>query len=192
MKKKVRVTIIQNEVITLHSISLNLLDAGKNEEIGRKFRWLIPCMAFSAFRIEALCNLFGTQLPLPQKRNFKSMTYIDKVKHISTFLGMKFDINIEPWKTIEEMKDFRNLLVHAKPEEIFFDAEIPTEMENKMALYFGNRPKVDNSVSSKYSEETAERFIKQIDFISGNWSFLCRKHNHNVDEIGSPKYEIIT
>lgn len=98
----------------LESIAINQLENAKSEKEGYRFRWIIPSMAFSVFRVEALCNIYGSQL-FQHWKHFESMSLIGKVTMISEFLEIKVDFSEEPWQSLATMVKFRNTLVHAKP-----------------------------------------------------------------------------
>ncbi|MCP4971910.1 MAG: hypothetical protein GY932_15125, partial [Arcobacter sp.] len=99
----------------LISIVINLLNMAKETPDGHKFKFLIPSMSFSAFTIEAMCNTYGSQL-FKDLFQFKSTSFIGKIIMISDKLGIDTDFSKEPWQTINKIKNFRNRLVHAKPE----------------------------------------------------------------------------
>ncbi len=67
----------------------------KKEEDGHRSRWIVPSMAFSAFRVEALCNIYGSQL-FPHWDHFESTSFIGKIARISEFLKIEVDFSRQP------------------------------------------------------------------------------------------------
>jgi len=58
-------------------------------------------MAFSAFRMEAICNLYGNHL-FPHWEHFESTSFIGKIVMISEFLKINIDFSKDPWQTIKK------------------------------------------------------------------------------------------
>lgn len=184
--KKIKVTRVENDIFFLSSIASNQLTKGKEEEDGFRFRWIIPSMAFSTFRIEALCNVFGSQL-FPNWELLESASFLGKVTLISKILKLDVDFSKEPWQTLNNMKDFRNTLVHAKPQISRITVDIPESFPDKAA----GIPSSKKTVMAKYSLGTAEKFNEIADDIYGMWLHQSTLLGHNVDVVGVVKYEII-
>ncbi|MDD8058325.1 hypothetical protein [Shewanella metallivivens] len=81
--KKVKVTVECPEIIPLQSIAANQLRMAEEEQAGHKFRWIIPSMIFSVFSVEAMANVYGSQLFKNQWKNFESTSIIGKIILVS-------------------------------------------------------------------------------------------------------------
>lgn len=184
--KKVKVTRTNYDHYCLKSISMNQLNQAGLEMDGYRFRWVLPAMAFSVFRVEALCNIYGSQL-FPHWTHFESTSFIGKITMISDFLNIEVDFSKEPWQTVNKMKTFRNNLVHAKPDVVSCISEIPSHLPEKIAQI----PESKKSIASYSSIEEAERFDKVADQLEMLWMSGCSIAGIDVDTIGVPKYEVV-
>ncbi|SDS98712.1 hypothetical protein SAMN05216271_3281 [Halopseudomonas sabulinigri] len=183
--KKVKVTRMVSEHGFLGSIAINQLNKGKEEEDGFRFRWLIPSMVFSAFRIEALCNLYGSQL-FTHWDHFESMSFIGKVTLISEFLKMDVDYSSEPWQTLKKIGQFRNALAHAKPLKASETTELPEDAPNHLAFY----PTSNKTITSYSSVEAAEKFQEVATNLEMMWLHQSNLQGYDIDTAGRPEYEI--
>lgn len=182
--KKVKVTRMIYEHGYLGSIAMNQLAKAKEEKDGYRFRWLIPSMVFSVFRIEALCNLYGSQL-FPNWHHFDSTSFLGKITLISEFLKMEVDFSKEPWQTLNKMKQFRNALAHAKPQKVSKISELPVATPDRMAP----PPKSNKTITSYSSIEAAEQFDKIADELEILWLQNSHALGYKVDTAGIPEYQ---
>lgn len=170
----------------LSSIAINQLSRAKEEEDGHKFRWLIPSMAFSVFRVEALCNIYGSQL-FPHWYHFESTSFIGKIAMISEFLKIEVDFSTQPWQDLDKMKIFRNTLAHAKPQSVSEVHEIPEGVSERLApLPTGKR-----TIMSYSSVKNAERFEEVASELELMWIGATMNLGINIDTVGVPEYEVI-
>lgn len=144
-------------------------------------------MAFSVFRVEALCNIYGSHL-FPHWDHFESTSFIGKIAMISDFLKVKVDFSIEPWQTLNKMKIFRNTLAHAKPQKATATHEVPEDYP-EIFLPF---PDEKRTIRSYSSIENAERFDEVADELEIIWMNNSRVLGFAVDTSGRPEYEIVT
>lgn len=186
-KKKIKVSRNIFEHGYLNSIALNQLQQAKDEEDGHRFRWIIPSMAFSCFRIEALCNIYGSQL-FPHWEHFESTSFIGKIVLISEFLKVKVDFSAEPWQTINRMKNFRNTLAHAKPQIASEVHEVPDSFSEHLLPF----PKGKKTILWYSSIENAERFSDVVDEMEMLWMNNARVLGASVDTSGSRTFETLT
>lgn len=170
----------------LTSIAINQLDQAKSEEDGYRFRWIIPSMAFSVFRVEALCNIYGSQL-FPHWSHYDSTSFIGKIAMISEFLKIKVDFSVEPWQTLNKMKSFRNTLAHAKPQKVIEVHEIPEDYPERLVPF----PKDKKTILSYSSIENAERFQEVATELEMMWLHGAGVSGHEVDTVGAPSYKRI-
>lgn len=182
--KKIKVTRTVFEHVYLSSIASNQLQQAKNEAPGHKFRWIVPSMAFTVFKVEALCNIYGSQL-FPNWDHFESTSFIGKIVMISEFLKIKVDFSSQPWQDINEMKNFRNILAHAKPRKLSRTTEIKADAPDRSAP----RPEPKNSILSYSSIKNAERFEQAANNLELMWINATTHLGIEIDTIGAPKYE---
>ena len=185
--KKVKVHRDVYEDKWLATIAVNQLSQAKSEGDGHRFRWVVPSMAFSVFRVEALCNIYGNQL-FPHWGHFETSSFLGKVVMISEFLKIKVDFSTQPWQSLNEMKNFRNTLAHAKPKKISAIHEIPEHLPDRLAPF----PKDKKTIMSYSSIESAERFIEVADELDWMWSSHSGQLGYNVDTIGAVSYTHLT
>ncbi|GAA5014048.1 hypothetical protein GCM10025794_02510 [Massilia kyonggiensis] len=183
-KKKIKVSRNVFEHGHLNSIALNQLKQAKAEEDGHRFRWIIPSMAFSCFRVEALCNIYGSQL-FPHWDHFESTSFIGKIVLISEFLKIKVNFSAEPWQTINKMKNFRNTLAHAKPQIAFDVHEVPNSFPEQFLPF----PKEKKSILWYSSIENAEHFNDVADELEMLWMNNVRVLGFLVDTSGRRVFE---
>ena len=184
--KKVRVKRNVFEHGYLGSIASNQLSQARKENDGHRFRWIIPSMAFSVFRVEALCNIYGSQL-FPHWDHFESTSFIGKIAMISEFLKIEVDFSRQPWQDLNKMKSFRNTLAHAKPQIVSEIHEIPKCAPERSAPF----PKVKKSFLSYSSIENAERFHEVATELELMWIHATTHLGIEIDRVGAPKYEVI-
>jgi hypothetical protein len=184
--KKVKVERNIYEHGYLGSIALNQLKQAKAEEDGHRFRWIIPSMAFSVFRVEALCNIYGGQL-FPHWTHFESTSFIGKIAMISEFLNIEVDFSAEPWQTLSKMKCFRNALAHAKPQKVAEVHEVPENRSERLVPF----PQEKKTIMSYSSIENAERFEEVATELEMMWMHGAKASGHPVDTVGVPTYETI-
>lgn len=184
--KKVKVTKANFEHINLQSIAFKQLSDAKEAEAGYQFKSIIPAMAFSVFSIESLSNIYGSQL-FPHWDHFESSSFIGKVVMISEFLKVNVDFSKEPWQTINQMKNFRNTLVHAKPNKFSVTHEIPERLPERLAPF----PETKKTIMDFSSIETAESFQEAARQIGMIWLNNSSVLGLEVDLIGRPTYETL-
>ncbi len=185
--KKVKVTRVVYEHNYLASISANQLNQAKKEQDGHRFRWIVPSMAFSVFRVEALCNIYGRHL-FPHWEYFESSSSIlAKIVMISEFLKLKVDFGVEPWQTINKMIKFRNALAHAKPKELSETHEVDSDYQERFLPF----PKEKGTILSYSSIENAEKFESVIDELELLWMNNSRVLGVTIDTSGRRRFEII-
>ena len=139
----------------LGAINFELLTLGENAREGHKFRYLIGCNIFSAFRLECLCNIFGNMLFTDWENKYERNKLIQKVKIISRELSInESDIEL---KIIQDIIDFRNEIAHLKPY------------------------KRDEKNTIKYSPEQARLYYKKIDELFSIWNIAYKTYKNNIN-----------
>lgn len=181
--KKIKVTREIFEHNYLGSIALNQLEQARKEQDGHRFRWIVPSMAFSVFRVEAICNVYGRKL-FPHWDHFESTSFIGKITMISEFLRIEVNFSVEPWQTLNLMKSFRNALAHAKPQKVSETHEVAEDFPNKLLPF----PKSKKTILSYSSIENAERFEEVASKLEMIWMCNARGLKLDVDTSGRVQY----
>lgn len=184
--KLVKVSRVVYEDKLLASIAINQLNQARIEEDGDKFKYIIPSMAFSVFRVEALCNIYGGQL-FPHWEHYESTSFIGKIAMISEFLKIEVDFSVEPWQTLTQMKIFRNSLAHARPQTATEMDEVSGNLPAGLVLF----PKERKTIFSYSSIDNAEKFNNVASWLDSAWMSQARKNGYAVDTIGAPKCETV-
>lgn len=184
--KKVKVTRKVYEHGYLASIAKNQLNQAKNEQDGHKFRWIVPSMAFSVFRVEALCNIYGSHL-FPHWDHFESTSFIGKIAMISDFLKIKVDFSTQPWQTINKMKNFRNALAHAKPQRASETHEVAEDFPERLLPF----PEEKKTILSYSSVENAELFDKVATELEMLWMYNSSALGIAIDTSGRREFELL-
>ena len=182
--KKVKVTVECPEIIPLQSIAANQLRMAEEEQAGHKFRWIIPSMIFSVFSVEAMANVYGSQLFKNQWKNFESTSIIGKIILVSNELGIDADFSAQPWQTIQEMIKFRNWLAHAKPHKTTATHEVPYDTPNEQL------PRLfpDMKITTYSDFESANRYADAVRQLELRWTHGAMTKNIDIDLVGMPQY----
>lgn len=130
------------------------------------FLYELMTITFSALAIEAMVNAFGEKL-IKKWEHFESSSPIAKLRIICTSLDISVDFQKEPWSTSIWLINFRNKVVHAKPEFIEDVKDMPKETHEKVMYEF---PK--SKLETQVSLGTAERALSAVKKIHEN---LCAK-----------------
>jgi hypothetical protein len=184
--KRVKVKRNIYEHLYLGSIALNQLEQAKTEEDGHRFRWIIPSMTFSVFRVEALCNIYGGQL-FPHWTHFESMSFIGKIAMISESLSIEVNFSAEPWQILDKMKRFRNDLAHTKPQKVSEIHEVPESFPENLVPF----PQDRKTILSYSTIENAERFEEVATELDTMWRQGAKVLGRLVDTVGVPTCKII-
>ncbi|MDO7206627.1 hypothetical protein Q5M48_00280 [Acinetobacter nosocomialis] len=192
---KVKIEMFETHHNYLSAIMLNQAEQAKKEEVGHKFRWIIPAMSFAVFNVESVCNLYGSQL-IKNWQLLESASFLGKVSLVSEHLGLEVDWSKEPWQTINKMKNFRNALVHLKPkktapEYTYVKKTVDIKRIHRYALLINGYPKTKNNIMSYSNLETMEKFITAASDLEGMWMWKCQDKEINVYHHTTPITEIM-
>ena len=105
------------------------LDAATKEEKGSNYDLLVV-ITFSALAIEALCNTVGERI-IPNWDDFESSSPMAKLRLLSEHLEIGFNDAGEPWRSARWLMRFRNLIAHAKPENVVEETKLTQEEHDK-------------------------------------------------------------
>lgn len=184
--KTVKITVNSSDQMLLSAVAIHQLEKAKKEEDGHRFRGILPSMAFSTFSVEALCNLYGQELFEKNWKHFESMSFVGKVILISESLGISVDLSVEPWQTINEMKNFRNELVHTKPLKATRTHEnVPEDFPNRLLPYPESK-----SIANKTSVKTAEKFYEISSRLEMMWFHAISRNEQKNDCRGLIGYSV--
>lgn len=154
--------------------------------------FLTSSMAFSFFAIESLTNVVYVQFiennvnELEKKENRYIQNKIDKInKRLNIDKNLFSELQIR----IDEMRTFRNNLVHCKPlqsepDEVEYDSndiENPCYIKTKIF----NEPNIFNPVN----KDNAQQFIDTVNDLEIMWNNQCQKQ-FNRKIIFSPVMQI--
>lgn len=118
---------------------------------------LMVSMVFSAFTLEAFLNHVGA---IQFKKNWPELERLrtkEKLIVLSEKLNLQLDFGKRPWQTYNEINNFRNLVVHAKPEII--DFEITVQLGSS-EIYLP-----DSKIEKYLTEEWCDRFFTDTEEI---------------------------
>jgi hypothetical protein len=85
---------------------------------------LLASMLFSAFCFEAYLNFLGQEKIKGWKNIERKFSIDKKLETIGQTVGYSIDRSRKPFQTITELFDFRDLVVHAKPETVRGDVKV--------------------------------------------------------------------
>jgi hypothetical protein len=91
--------------------------------------WWFPALhaqVFSVLAIEAFCNTVGEKI-IEDWRDYESASITAKLRTICGHLGIAYSREVEPWSAVRQMIAFRNLVAHAKPEDLVEDKVLTRE-----------------------------------------------------------------
>lgn len=77
----------------------------------------LSAILFFVLAIESLVNFVG-EWKVPNWKDFESANVNAKIQMVALTLGIQYRADAEPWATIRWLVQFRNKVVHAKPERI--------------------------------------------------------------------------
>ncbi|MGX8007934.1 hypothetical protein ACVDG8_002460 [Mesorhizobium sp. ORM8.1] len=87
---------------------------------------MMACLTMIAFAIEAKFNFLGYRLIAKWDER---APYLVKVRKVTKHLGVAYDDRNRPYKSVHDLKDFRDTLAHGKPLELRSDKEVVTTHE---------------------------------------------------------------
>ena len=85
---------------------------------------ITACLVMLAFTLEARLNFIGkTKVDdWNEKEHFP-----EKLKIVRKALNLKPDFSVRPYSTIKQLRDFRNIIAHGKPETVVVDVLVDFE-----------------------------------------------------------------
>jgi hypothetical protein len=140
-------------------------------------------MAFSVFKVEAVCNVYGRKL-FPHWEHFESTSFIGKITMISEFLKISVDFSVEPWQTLSRMKNFRNALAHAKPQTATKVHEVAEDFPDWLLPY----PDAKKTILGYSCIENAQRFEEVATDLEIMWMGRANALGFEVDTSGRCVY----
>lgn len=172
MERKIKVKLKEHKHLYIHNDLANaayyfkgrLEERQKNNDHEGVSLEMMACLTMIAFTIEARINFLGWKLI----ENWDERSpYLKKVEAVVGHLGLTYDDKIRPYKTIRELKDFRDTLAHGKPIELFNEQEIITtqdELEKRGYL------------TADWQKLLRPDFIKDAyDDMNGIWNDLLKR-----------------
>ncbi|WPF87389.1 hypothetical protein [Cyanobacterium aponinum] len=154
--------------------------------------FLTSSMAFSFFAIESLTNAVYMQFiennvnELEKKENRYIQNKIDKInKRLNIDKNLFSELQIR----IDEMREFRNNLVHCKPlqsepNEVEYDSN-DSDNPCYIKTQIFNEPSIFNEVN----KDNAQKFIETVNDLETMWNKQCQKQ-FNREIFFSPVMQI--
>ncbi|MFD0724453.1 hypothetical protein ACFQ0E_02455 [Lysobacter brunescens] len=75
-------------------------------------------VTMSCLAIEAICNAFGERMVDHWKEDVESASPTLKLRILCSSMGVEYDKNAEPWRTLRKMHTVRNRIAHPKLESV--------------------------------------------------------------------------
>lgn len=148
-----KVTATFSYIPYFQTVAINMIKIAEEAPSGKKFKFCLASMTFSAFTIEALANTAGEQL-IPDWKHFETTSPLGKVTLISRYLDIDVDFSRNPWQTLAAIFKFRNLIVHSKPTK----STAMKELED-FAKLMGIPVFPENKLATQMTVENAKKFM---------------------------------
>ncbi|WP_112099805.1 hypothetical protein [Mesorhizobium hawassense] len=174
MADKIKVRVQEHRNVFIHNDLANAafyfkqriserLKNGDHEGVGLE---MMACLTMIAFAVEAKFNFLGHRLVAKWDER---APYLDKVRRVTKHLGVAFDDKTRPYKSVRDLKDFRDTLAHGKPLELRTDKEIVTtheELEKRGYL------------TADWQKRLTEQFVNDaFDDMEAIWRDLLARSN---------------
>lgn len=170
--------------IVLKNMSSYLLECYGEEVIDdpRVVFFLTSSMTFSFFAIESLTNIVYIQVVKDSLTQLEDKKFDTKIDEINEQLNISDDEFSKLKERINEMKKFRNNLVHCKPLKV---EHPPYEIENydPNNLYYvktliHNKKNVFNQVN----KDNTQKYIETVNSLEEMWDKYCQeKFNQEIN-----------
>lgn len=100
---------------------------GSSEGIGLD---CVSCLIALAFTVEAYINFLGSK----KVETWRERTpYFEKLRIVSGLVGYSINKDVEPFKTLALLKEFRDEIAHGKPAEFSTDVSSDVELRDQMS-----------------------------------------------------------
>jgi hypothetical protein len=144
---------------------------------------MIACLTLLAFAVEARFNFLGFMLI--EDWNERDTT-LNKVNIVLESFDIKDDFKKRPYKTIVDLKTFRDTLAHGKPEVVEYEGEI-TATEEEL--------KQKGRLSAEYEKFLKEELVFQAyEDVETIWADLLKRSGLDIFETithGGIEYTIL-
>ncbi|BAQ61150.1 hypothetical protein GM3708_1556 [Geminocystis sp. NIES-3708] len=136
--------------------------------------FLPSLMAFSFFAIESLTNVVYIQFIQDSLKKIKDIDFKNKIKEINEQLNISEDEFSELETIIDEMKKFRNNLVHSKPLKIEHG---PYYYENNSDAigYIPTKIYEIKNLFNRVNKDNVQKFIETVNDLEEMWDKQCQK-----------------
>jgi len=117
----------------------------------------LSCLISLAFSVEALVNNFVGHKKIKKWQEWQN--YEKKLNQVCGVANLTFDKNIDPFKTLWQLKELRDLIAHGKPIELTTTASTREELRRAMECPW------DRNLTSEYINHTydmVKQFEKQL------------------------------
>jgi hypothetical protein len=144
---------------------------------------IMACLILLAFANEARFNFLGYKLI---EKWDERMPIFVKVQKVLKHLGLRFEKGRRPYKTIADLKAFRDTLAHGRPVEVSFEEDMTA---TKLELV------EQGSLTADYEEFLKEAFVYDAhEDLEAIWKDLLKRSGLNIRDTitqGGIEYRII-
>lgn len=161
MAHKVRIY-PHNDLYNLAHFNLEIINTNKdNGKFEGMALYCMNCLIALAFSTEALINFIGYK---KVKNWSEKANWYKKLGRVCAAIGYSFDLDNEPFKTLEIIKNIRNDLAHGKPIEKTINASNKEELMSGIdATWY----EYSNPGFTSKAYEQAKAFKKELILKSG-------------------------
>ena len=135
----------------LLSAAQRAMEASETEGDGCWYDWL-GVILYCSLSIEAIGNTYGETF-VTRWKDFESSSPLAKMRIVAEHCGLKPDFSSHPWAIVPQLGRFRNLIAHAKLEEIKRESIHPVKGHEKH-LYAKPNSKLENMVTKAFAQES--------------------------------------
>ena len=105
----------------------------------------LSCLISLAFSVEALLNFVGYK----KVKNWKErQPYRDKMVQVCKAVGLQFSQEVDPYKTLWELKELRDSIAHGQP------IEVSAKVRNREELRKAMECPWDKNLNAEYINQT--------------------------------------
>jgi hypothetical protein len=129
----------------------NAIASAKAKSEGYWWDWL-GAILYCSLSIEAIGNTYGETL-IGRWQDFESASPLAKIRLVAEHCGLQPDFSIRPWQIVRDLIRFRNLVAHAKPEQVLVDA-VHRHEDYERYLYAKPESKIEKVVTAHFAQQS--------------------------------------
>ena len=152
-----------------------LLNEARENKKGSAYKYMTS-MITSAFFLEAYLNYLGQKIISKEEwERWERKRSRDKLKDLKTKIDCQIDINQRPFKTFQEIFEFRNLMAHAKPQLYSINKEVereqPTSTQILESEWQSEKPNWKNLINKNNAERFFDDAIQMMEILQAKAGF---------------------